>query len=104
MCRSPNHSALSAISVICCNGQCPVMPPPTKLLYSPLGSFVEVKCVESEFGVRRRSHWPLGAVPAGSVETGVGEPGSAGGAATGGVCGIGGCGAGGAGGFVGCWA
>src|SRR5665647_2403177 len=79
MCRSPNHSALSAIRVICCTGQCPVMPPPMKLLYSPLGSLVEVKCVESEFGVTRRSHCPEGAVPAGRVVTGVGAPGSPGG-------------------------
>src|SRR3569623_368875 len=59
--RSPNHSALSATSVICCAGQWPVTPPPMKLLYSPLGSLDEVKCVESEFGVTRRSHCPVGA-------------------------------------------
>src|SRR5450432_263247 len=90
MCRSPNHSALSAISVICCTGQCPVIPPPTKLLYSPLGSLTDVKCVESEFGVTSRSHCPVGAVPGGSVVTAVGEPGTAGRGAVG-VVGVVGC-------------
>src|SRR5512140_2142143 len=80
MCRSPNHSALSDTSVICCAGQCPVIPPPTKLLYSPLGNLADVKCVESELGVTIRSHCPDGATPGGSGLTDVGAPGGAGGA------------------------
>src|SRR6476469_10679849 len=80
MCRSPNHSALSDTSVICCAGQCPVTPPPTKLLYSPLGSLADVKWVESEFGVMIRSHCPDGAAPGGGGLTDVGAPGGGGGA------------------------
>src|SRR4051812_1223873 len=85
MWRSPNHSALSDTSVICCAGQCPVTPPPTKLLYSPLGSLVEEKCVESELGVTSRLHCPDGAAP-GSVVGAVGAPGAGAGGGAVGCC------------------
>jgi hypothetical protein len=52
-------------------------------LYSPLGSFADVKCVESVFGVMSRSHCPLGARVAGTALTVVGAPGGAGGGAVG---------------------
>src|SRR3954466_4417802 len=81
---APNHSALSATSVMSCAGQCPVTPPPTKLLYSPLGSFADVKCVESVFGVMSRSHCPLGARVVGSGLTVVGAPGAGAGRGAGG--------------------